>query len=114
MTKKILTFIVVSSLLVIILSFFTGPVENQSSSASDYEMDLTERCKDWLYWRAEILKRHQDGDEKGANEARRNMHVFMKDMEARFPSEQISEEIARLENEASVRKLPPWSSSIGK
>lgn len=114
MEKKVFTFIVVSSLLVIIFSFFTGPMENQKSSAPDYEMELTERCKDWLYWRAQIFKRHQDGDEKGANEARRYMNVFMKDLEARFPSEQISEEISRLENEASLRKLPPWSSSIGK
>lgn len=114
MTKKILAFIVVSSLLVVILSFFTGPVENQRSTAPDYEMDLTERCKDWLYWRAEIFKRHQDGDDKGVNEARRNMHVFMEDLGVRFSSEQISEEISRLENEATVRKLPPWSSLIGK
>ena len=80
----------------------------------DYEMDLTERCKDWLYWRAEIIKRHHEGDEKGTNEARRYMNAFMRDLEARFPSERITEEIARLENEARVRKLPPWSSSIGK
>jgi hypothetical protein len=114
MAKKVFVFFAVSSLLVILLSFIAPPVEDKKDSKPDYEMDLTERCKDWLYWRAQIFKRHRDGDEKGANEARRYMNAFMNDLESRFPSEQISDEISRLENEAALRKLPPWSSSIGK
>lgn len=114
MTRKVLTYFIVSSLLVVALSLVVEPVKYEKTTEPDYEMDLTERCKDWLYWRAEIIKRHREGDEKGTNEARRYMNAFMRDLEARFPSEQISDEIARLENEARVRKLPPWSSSIGK
>ena len=114
MTRKVLTYFIVSSLLVVALSLVVEPVMYEKKADPDYEMDLTERCKDWLYWRAEIIKRHHEGDEKGTNEARRYMNAFMRDLEARFPSEQISEEVARLENEARLRKLPPWSSSIGK
>ncbi len=65
-----------------------------------YEDDLTERCKDWLYWREQILKRHHAGDATGAGEARQKMLVFMRDLEKRFSSQQISEEIARLEGGA--------------
>ena len=79
----------------------------------DYELDLTERCKDWLYWREQILKRHHAGDVAGADEARRTMNTFMRDLEKRFSSQQISEEIARLENDAAQKGVSSWSSAAG-
>lgn len=85
----------------------------KSNRNPDYELDLTERCKDWLYWRAQILKRHHAGDVAGADEARRTMNIFMRDLEKRFSSQQISEEISRLEDDAARKGVSSWSSAAG-
>lgn len=76
-------------------------VSNKGNANSDeeYEMDLTERCKDWLYFRNKAYKLGKGGDVDGSAEASRKMQAFMRDLEKRFPSQVITEEIERLERE---------------
>lgn len=96
------------------LALTTGGGGRTASQAVSYEDDLTERCKDWLYWREQILKRHHAGDVAGADEARRNMNVFMRGLEARFDNERISNEISRLEDDAAKKGIAAWSGGAGK
>lgn len=69
------------------------------SPEEDYEMDLTERCKDWLYFRNSAYRLGKEGDMAGSAKASRTMQVFMRDLEKRFPEQVITEEIQRLERE---------------
>lgn len=69
------------------------------SPEEDYEMDLTERCKDWLYFRNRAYKLGKEGDTAGSAKASRTMQIFMRDLEKRFPEQVITEEIQRLEKE---------------
>ena len=78
-----------------------------------YENDLTERCKDWYYWREQIIIRHQNGDINGEAEARRNMTVFMRDLESRFDRETIDAELSRILDSATKKRVKPWSSAAG-
>jgi DNA-directed RNA polymerase subunit RPC12/RpoP len=68
-----------------------------SSTSTDYEHDLTERCKDWIYYRNRAYKLGREGDQRGAEQARIAMLTFMRDLEANFSEKQLSDEIARLE-----------------
>jgi hypothetical protein len=76
-----------------------GKIENQQSTPTkpDYESDLEERCKDWLFYRNRAYKLGREGDQKGAEQARRAMNQFYNDLKLLFSEKQISDEIARLE-----------------
>jgi len=79
-----------------------SPKINSTSTSSnvskpDYESDLEERCKDWIYNRNRAYKLGREGDQKGAEQARRAMNQFYNDLRLRFSEKQISDEIARLE-----------------
>jgi hypothetical protein len=69
---------------------------NKQTISNDYENDLTERCKDWIYNRNKAYKLGREGDSKGSEQARRAMIQFDNDLKKNFTSEQISAEIARL------------------
>jgi hypothetical protein len=73
--------------------------KGKATSDEDYEMDLTERCKDWLYFRNSAYRLGKEGDTKGAATASRKMQAFMRDLEERFSEQAITEEIERLEKE---------------
>lgn len=68
------------------------------SPEEDYEMDLTERCKDWIFYRNKTLQLGRAGDTEGANKARRAMFSYMDGLEQRFSNEQIANEISRQES----------------
>ncbi|HQQ88226.1 MAG TPA: hypothetical protein PLA72_09520 [Smithellaceae bacterium] len=98
-------------LLLFVLMVFMGIVSNQTttkptndssvtikkSNVANYENDLTERCKDWIYQRNRAYKLGKEGDQKGAEKARIAMLTFMRDLQKNFTEKQISDEIARLE-----------------
>ena len=77
----------------------TGKIENQQSTPTtpDYESNLTERCKDWLFYRNKAYKLGREGDQKGAEHARRAMNQYYNDLRVLFSEKQISDEIARIE-----------------
>lgn len=76
----------------------TSTVTQKASSAPvDYEHDLTERCKDWIYNRNRAYRLGREGDQKGSEQARIAMLTFMNDLQKIFTEKQISDEIARLE-----------------
>lgn len=77
----------------------TNPGKNNPNP--DYELDLTERCKDWIYYRNLAYKLGREGDKVGAAKASATMRTFMRDLEKQFPSHMITEEIERLELEKS-------------
>lgn len=77
----------------------TNPGKDNPSP--EYELDLTERCKDWIYFRNLAYKLGKEGDKAGAAKASLTMQTFMKDLEKQFPSHMITEEIERLEMEQS-------------
>jgi len=68
-----------------------------STAAKDYEHDLTERCKDWIYQRNRAYKLGREGDQQGAERARIAMQTFDRDLRKYFTEKEISDEIARLE-----------------
>jgi len=70
---------------------------SSNMSKPDYESDLEERCKDWIYNRNRAYKLGREGDQKGAEQARRAMNQFYNDLKLRFSEKQISDEIAKLE-----------------
>lgn len=70
---------------------------SKSSSSPDYEHNLTERCKDWIYYRNRAYKLGREGDQRGSEQARIAMQTFMRDLQKNFTEKQISDEIARLE-----------------
>lgn len=76
-----------------------GKIENQQSTPTkpDFESDLEERCKDWLFYRNKAYKLGREGDQKGAEQARRAMNQYYNDLRLLFSEKQISDEIARLE-----------------
>jgi hypothetical protein len=76
-----------------------GKIENQQPTPTkpDYESDLEERCKDWIFYRNRAYKLAREGDQKGAAEAGRAMNQFYNDLRLRFSEKQISDVIARLE-----------------
>ena len=76
-----------------------GKIENQQSTPTkpDYESDLEERCKDWLFYRNRAYKLGREGDQKGSEQARRAMNQFYNDLRLHFSEKQISDEIAKLE-----------------
>lgn len=75
----------------------TAKSDSSQSKATDYEHDLTERCKDWIYNRNRAYKLGREGDQQGSEQARIVMLAFMRDLEKYFTEKQISDEIARLE-----------------
>jgi len=70
---------------------------SQNNTSMDYEHDLTERCKDWIYYRNRAYKLGREGDQKGSEEARIAMLTFDGDLQKYFTEKQISDEINRLE-----------------
>jgi hypothetical protein len=74
-------------------------VTPKSSITTDesYEMNLTERCKDWIYFRNQVYKLEREGNKEGAAKARVAMQKFDSDLQKHFSEKQISDEIARLE-----------------
>lgn len=99
---KILIFLVACTAVVILLAGHNESSgvfpQRQVTTDADYEYDLTERCKDWIYFRNKIIKLSNVGDKEGAEDARKLMQSYMEGLEARFSSEEISAEISRLEN----------------
>lgn len=73
------------------------PSVNNNVSQPDYETDLTERCKDWIFYRNRTYKLAREGDQEGAEKARRAMMQFDHDLRLHFSDQQISAEISRLE-----------------
>jgi hypothetical protein len=74
----------------------TQPAQTISKPA-DYESDLTERCKDWIYYRNKAYKLGREGDQEGSEKARIAMLTFDRDLHKKFTEQQISDEISRLE-----------------
>ena len=70
---------------------------SSSSASTNYEHDLSERCKDWIYNRNRAYKLGREGDQKGSEQARIAMLTFDRDLRKYFTEKQISDEIARLE-----------------
>lgn len=70
---------------------------SSNTSKPDYESDLEERCKDWIYNRNRAYKLGREGDQKGSEQARRAMNQFYNDLKLHFSEKQISAEIAKLE-----------------
>lgn len=68
-----------------------------TTSTPDFESDLENRCKDWLFYRNRAYKLGREGDQKGAEQARRAMNQYYNDLSLLFSEKQISDEIARLE-----------------
>lgn len=110
MQKLLLGAGIVFMLFVGCLALTTSRGGGGAAKTEAYENDLTERCKDWLYWREQILTRNHAGDAAGAGEARRTMNVFMRDLERRFTAQQIADEIGRLEDRGRRKGVPPWRS----
>jgi hypothetical protein len=75
------------------VSASTGP-----TTSSDYEHNLTERCKDWIYYRNKAYKLGREGDQHGSEKARIAMQTFDRDLRKYFTDKQISDEISRLES----------------
>lgn len=67
------------------------------SISTNYENDLTERCKDWIYYRNQAYRLGREGDMEGSEKARLAMLNFDRDLRKKFTEKQISDEIARLE-----------------
>jgi len=67
------------------------------SSASSYENDLEERCKDWIYYRNRAYKLGKEGDLRGSEEARLAMQTFYNDLLKIYPETVISETIIKIE-----------------
>lgn len=74
-------------------------VNEISKPAPDYEHDLTERCKDWIFYRDKAYRLIYEGDTKGAAEAGKIMRRYYDDLKLIFPADQISNELLRLEQE---------------
>lgn len=102
-TWSIQPFIVIGVVLIAtVWAFSQKPTISPQTAAQptqeiDYEHDLTERCKDWLFYRNRAYKLSQEGDDKGAEKAGRMMNRFYDDLRIYFSEEQISAELARLE-----------------
>lgn len=69
-----------------------------TSQPTDYEHNLTERCKDWIYYRNKAYKLGREGDAAGSEKARIAMITFDRDLRKYFTDKQIGDEIARLES----------------
>ena len=67
------------------------------SRPTDYGSDITERCKDWIYYRNKAYKLGREGDLEGSEKARLAMLTFDRDLRKKFTEKQISDEISRLE-----------------
>ena len=99
--KIYLIFLAVLSGLVSLLKFKSiqdamTPKSNITTDES-YKMNLTERCKDWIYYRNQVFKLEHEGNKEGAAKARVAMQSFDSDLKKHFSEKQISDEIARLE-----------------
>jgi hypothetical protein len=70
---------------------------NTAKSTPDYENDLEERCKDWIFYRNKAYKLGREGDREGAAEASRIMNRYYDDLRKVFPESSISKKINEIE-----------------
>jgi hypothetical protein len=67
-------------------------------STPDYENDISERSKDWVYYRNRAYKLGREGDKQGAAEAGAIMNRYYNDLRKRFSEKEITEAIAQAES----------------
>jgi hypothetical protein len=72
-------------------------VASSNVTKPDYENDLEERCKDWIFYRNRAYKLGKEGDQEGNAKAFRAMNQYYHDMRLHFSEQQITDEISRLE-----------------
>lgn len=78
------------------LEKYTSDTSNRTEPP-DFKHDLSERCKDWVYYRNRAYKLSKEGDVKGSIEAKNTMNKFYNDMSKTFTHEQIADEISKIE-----------------
>ena len=68
-----------------------------SVSNPDYEHDIEERCKDWIFYRNRAYKLGREGDRQGASDASRAMNRYYDDLRKIFTEQQVTETISKIE-----------------
>lgn len=63
----------------------------------DYEHDIVERCKDWIFARDQIRICANKGDMEGAAKYRTHMNAFYNDLRKIYSDEEISKTISEIE-----------------
>ena len=102
--SRIGTLIVLVIVLVVVSKFYSPAPSDTvqttshiSASRPDYEHDIEERCKDWIYQRNLAYKLGRSGDQAGAEKARRAMNQFYNDLRKIYSEQKIADTIARIE-----------------
>jgi hypothetical protein len=65
--------------------------------------DLDELCKDWVYYKAKILKYSKEGDEKAAAKARSNFVAVNKDL-SEYHDKDVTTTCAKYDTQENIQK----------
>ena len=65
--------------------------------------DLDELCKDWVYYKAKILKHSKEGDEKAAAKARINFVAVNRDL-SEYHDKDVSTTCAKYDTRENIQK----------
>lgn len=78
-------------------------VKKKNGTVDQRENDLDELCKDWVYYKAKILKYTKEGDEKAASKARNNFNAVNKDL-SEYRDSDISATCAKYDTRENIQK----------
>ena len=87
--------VVITILIIALIIYYNYAMKNpgtasSTSATTKYENDISERCKDWIYYRNQTYKYAREGKLQEAEEARRAMNQYYNDMSKIFTESQIA------------------------